>query len=100
MGYAGEAWYRTRFHVPVEAKEKPSMLTFGGIHSQRLWIWVNGLLIDHRERQDPRRPFDVDVSGRVWPGEVNSVAVLVHSSSQGRGLASGMHGRAFLWSPR
>ncbi len=100
LGYAGKVWYRTSFTVPAEAQGKPLTLTFGGVFNQGLWIWVNGLLIDYRERQDSLRPFDVDVTNYVRAGEINHLAVLVNAPSLGRSQRTGLHRRVFLWCPR
>ncbi|MCC6446267.1 MAG: DUF4838 domain-containing protein [Armatimonadetes bacterium] len=100
LGYGGQAWYRTVFDVPAGAKGKPLKLAFGGIYNQGLWIWVNGLLIDRRPSQDSSRPFDVDVTGHIKPGQQNSVAVLVNTPSASRSERSGLYRRAFLWSPK
>ncbi|MCS6860535.1 MAG: DUF4838 domain-containing protein [Abditibacteriales bacterium] len=100
LGYAGKVWYRTSFTVPAEAHGKPLTLTFGGVFNQGVWIWVNGLLIDYRERQDSLRPFDVDVTKHIRAGEINHVAVLVNAPPLGRSQRTGLHRRVFLWSPR
>lgn len=99
-GSAGPAWYRTSVEVPASVQGKPLRMTVGGVYSTKLWIWINGVLVDHRARQNPREPFDVDVTGRIKPGQTNQVALLVQSESPGRDPRSGLHRRVFLWTPK
>ncbi|MBI4605732.1 MAG: DUF4838 domain-containing protein, partial [Planctomycetes bacterium] len=96
VGYAGKAWYRTSFQVPADAEGKSLTLTFGGIHNRGVWVWVNGLLTDYRDRHDSRRPLDVDVTGRIVAGKVNDVALMV--STPPGSERGGLYRRAFLWS--
>jgi beta-galactosidase/beta-glucuronidase len=98
--YTGKAWYRSQFAVPQQAAGKPLRLTVGGVYNTGLWIWVNGMLVDHRAKQDTRSPFDIDVTAYVRPGELNNVAVLVNTISADRSPRGGLHRRVFLWSPK
>ncbi|MCC6487028.1 MAG: DUF4838 domain-containing protein [Candidatus Hydrogenedentes bacterium] len=98
--YAGKAWYRADVFVPKEVQGKPIRLTFGGVYSDKLWIWVNGMLVDHRERQSSRQPFDIDVTAHTRPGERNGISVLVDTISADRSPRGGLYRRAFLWSPK
>ena len=98
--YAGKAWYRSEVFVPREAEGKPLRLTFGGVYSTDLWIWVNGMLVDHRAMQSTRTPFDIDVTAHVRPGEWNCVAVQVGTITADRSPRGGLYRRAFLWSPK
>jgi len=97
-GYSGNAWYRTRFAVPETAKDKRLRLTVGGVYSTELWIWVNGILVEHRTGQNPRDPFDVNVTDHIRPGETNDMALLVSTGPPGRNPRGGLHRRVFLWS--
>ena len=76
------------------------MLTVGGIYSDKLWIWVNGFLVDHRQRQSTKVPFDVDVTAHIKPGETNTVAILLETLTPDRNARGGLHRRMFLWSPK
>jgi hypothetical protein len=110
-GYHGKAWYRTQFEVPADAAGRPLTLTLGGVYYQEdydrgVWVWVNGrLMTGERTRLHPMRglnglkPFHIDVTGDVRPGEVNTVAVLVHTDPPARFPRGGIHRRSFLWSP-
>lgn len=98
-GYTGKAWYRTNVQVPSLDAGKPVMLTIGGLYSDKLWIWVNGLLINHRNRQNTREPFDVEVTPYIKPGANNHVAILLETLPPDRNARGGLHRRVFLWSP-
>lgn len=99
-GYAGKAWYRTAFPVPSDAAGKPITLTFGGVYSDKLWIWVNGFLVDHRFKQNTKNPFDVDVTAHIKPGEINRLAISLETLARDRNARGGLHRRVFLWSPK
>jgi hypothetical protein len=99
-GYTGKAWYRASFEAPNEAADTPVILTLGGIYSDKLWIWVNGFLVDHRQKQNTRMPFDVDVTAHIKPGTNNDVAILLETLTSDRNARGGLHRRVFLWSPK
>ena len=99
-GYAGKAWYRTSFPMPKDFEDKKVKMAIGGVYSTDLWVWVNGMLVKHLTDQNPRNPFDVDVSDHVKPGETNSVAILVSTGPPDRNPRGGLHRRAFLWCPK
>ena len=98
--YWGKAWYRTDFYLPPEAEGKPLRLTFGAIYNSGIWIWLNGELIDYRRGQQSKQPFDVDVTGHVKPGQINTIAMLVNTPPPDREQRSGIYRRAFIWTPR
>jgi len=104
--YAGPAWYRTQFDIPVHLAGKPLRLALGGVYNDGVWVWVNGILCSgegtrgRRGLFDDFTPIDYDVTNVVRPGEPNTVAVLVHTEPPGRNPRSGLHRRAFLWSPK
>ncbi|MCC6698542.1 MAG: DUF4838 domain-containing protein [Candidatus Hydrogenedentes bacterium] len=98
--YAGKAWYRADVFVPKATQDKPVRLTFGGVYSDKLWIWINGMLVEHRERQGSRDPFDLDVTAYLRPGERNCIAVLIDTIPADRSPRGGLYRRAFLWSPK
>ncbi|MBI2422716.1 MAG: DUF4838 domain-containing protein [Candidatus Hydrogenedentes bacterium] len=95
--YAGKAWYRAAVALPGDIEGKPVRLTLGGVYNTGLWVWVNGVLADHRERQDTKNPFDIDVTSHVQPGKLNTVAVLVNTLPPDRNARGGLHRRAFFW---
>jgi hypothetical protein len=100
MSYWGKAWYRTSFNVPPEAEGKPLTLTFGGVYNSGIWIWLNGDLIDYRASQQSKQPFEVDVTGHLKAGQINTIAVLVNTGPPDREQRSGIYRRAFIWTPR
>lgn len=99
-GYSGHAWYRTRFEVPATAAGLPLRLTIGGIYSVKLWVWVNGQLLDHRQRQSTKNAFDLEVTSHIRPGQSNHIALLIETLPPDRNARGGLHRPVFLWSPR
>lgn len=97
---ATRAWYRGAVDVPASAVDKPLRLTIGGVYSAGIWIWLNGMMIDHRTRQDSGTPFDIDVTAHVRPGETNRIAILASTIPADRMPRGGLHRRVFLWSPK
>jgi hypothetical protein len=85
---------------PAAVHDKRLRLTVGGVYNTSLWIWINGVLVYHRTDQNPRDPFDLDVTNHIRPGEANNVAILVHTGPPGRNPRGGLHRRVFLWSPK
>ncbi len=98
--YAGKAWYRAEVFVPRDAEDKPLRLTIGGVYGTGLWIWVNGMLVEHRPRHETRSPFDIDVMAHIRPGELNAITIQVNTISADRSPRGGLYRRAFLWSPK
>lgn len=86
--------------MPASSRNKPLRLTVGGVYSTKLWLWINGVLVDHRVKQNPREPFDIDVTDRIRPGETNHFALLVQTEPPGRDPRGGLHRRVFLWTPK
>lgn len=106
-GQASMAWYRTSVDIPQEVKGKRIRITFGAIHNQGVWLWVNGTLrhfdTGNKGRHgfyDDLTPIEADVTDLIKPGETNHIAVLVDTDDPGRSPRSGLIRRAFLWSPR
>ncbi len=100
-------WYRTSVDVPAEARGKTLRLTFGAIYNQGVWLWVNGTMrqfdVGTKGKLgfiDDITPLEADVTDLIRPGETNQIAVLVDTEAPGRNPRSGIHRRAFLWSPR
>ncbi len=99
FGYDGHAWYRTTVNVPPDAAGKDLRLAIGGLYGSALWTWVNGRLVDHRDRLNARNPFDINLSGQIRPGEPNHIVLLVEPFPADRNARGGLHRRVFLWSP-
>ncbi|MDP2325839.1 MAG: beta galactosidase jelly roll domain-containing protein, partial [Gammaproteobacteria bacterium] len=104
FGYWGDAWYRTEFDVPADAKGKDLWLAVYGVYNWGAWVWVNGTMRDFEMKrhwrlgyQEETAPFEVNVTDLVKPGETNDIAILVHTREPGRNPRGGLHGRVFLW---
>ena len=98
-GVTGKAWYRSDFDVPASAAGRPLTLTFGGVYSAELWVWVNNQLVNHEDHQDTKGLLDIDVTKQIRPGEKNHAAMLIKTLDPGRNARGGLHRRVFLWSP-
>jgi hypothetical protein len=96
-GYVGFAWYRTAFDAPASAADRSLKLTFGGVYHQELWIWLNGLLVYVSKGASSQRPFDVDVTGHVRPGQTNHIAVRIKSQGIHNRAQGGIYRTVFLW---
>jgi len=99
-GYSGKAWYRTSFYVPPEAAGKKLTLTFGGVWTNGIWIWMNGFLTQYLTGFSSKQPFEVDVTGHVNPGAINTIAIMVDRDTLDREQRGGMYRRVILWAPR
>jgi hypothetical protein len=97
-GYAGKAWYRGSVDVP-DLSGKPIKLAIGGGYGEKMWIWVNGMLVDQRLKSK-KMPMDVDVTSQVRPGQVNHVAICIETLTKDRNARGGLNRRVFLWSPK
>ena len=92
--------------MPADAAGKPVRLTLGGCYNAGVWLWVNGVLRAGEGKRgrlgmlDDLTPIDYDVTDLIRPGETNTIAVLVHTDPPGRNPRSGLHRRAFLWTPK
>lgn len=97
-GYTGKAWYRTSVEAPADVANKQVFLTIGGLYSDKVWIWVNGFLVDQRMRQSTKVPFDVDVTSQIKPGVSNHIAIQIETLAPDRNARGGLHRRVFLHS--
>ena len=82
--HAGFAWYRVAHPVPQSMAGKHVHLYFGGV-GDAAWVWVNGQAVgEHalrRALEGPSwvRPFQLDITSAVRPGEINRIAVRVQN---------------------
>ncbi len=75
--YAGLAWYRRAFTLPVESKTAHLRLRFEGVFYLAR-VWLNGQYLGAHE--GGYTPFEFDVSGSAKPGEKNIIAVEVDNA--------------------
>ncbi|NCO41114.1 MAG: hypothetical protein COY42_15130 [Armatimonadetes bacterium CG_4_10_14_0_8_um_filter_66_14] len=88
--YQGDAWYRLTWGVP--ALELPAnarlYLWFGAVDEQAT-VWVNGAKVGvHTEPPDLGwdKRFSAEVTGRLRPGEQNTIAVQVNNAALAGGI--------------
>ncbi|MEP3389234.1 MAG: glycoside hydrolase family 2 TIM barrel-domain containing protein [Reichenbachiella sp.] len=75
--YQGEAWYRKHFTLPKKFSSKKLVLHFEAIMGKSK-VWLNGeLLTTH---YGGYLPFSVDISGKVFKGKENVLAVWADNS--------------------
>jgi hypothetical protein len=98
-GYVGLAWYRTAFNAPSEAAGRPLRLAFGGVYHREIWVWLNGVLAYYSDKQPSVRPFDIDVTEHIRPGQTNYIAVRLKSAGVYNRAQGGIYRRVFVWSP-
>jgi beta-galactosidase len=70
------AWYRRSFEVPPDWSGESISLRFGSANYVAD-VWLNGTWLGYHE--GARTPFAFDVGQHVLPGEVNVLAVRVHT---------------------
>lgn len=72
LPYTGEGWYRNNFKVPVVSEGQRTLLVFDGAMSEPR-VFLNGKLAGTWNYG--YNAFYLDVTGLVWPGEINTLAV-------------------------
>lgn len=94
--YTGYAWYRTDIDLGKTTPDRLH-LRFPGLFNE-CWLYVNGYLVGHREQKamwwynDYRFEWDVDLSGKLQPGN-NNVTLRIHNPHH----FGGMFRRPFLY---
>lgn len=95
--YDGYGWYRGTVEIPKRAAGKSLRLYLGGVLNEG-WVWVNGRYAGHKAHQlwwNYPAVADLDVTGLLEPGRVNTVAIRVWNDAE----IGGLYGRGFLYSP-
>lgn len=72
--YKGHAWYRQSVEIPAKFADKRIFLWFGGV-DEAARVWVNGQLIG--EGRGTFKPFELDATSAVRPGQQNMVVVQI-----------------------
>jgi len=100
--YQGAMWYRFNVKVPASAAgKKVNLYAFAA--ETEAWVWVNGQLMGHRpyiEAYIRPNAIDMDVTGALVPGKMNSVVVRLHTNYQPAQMAAGLVSRLFLYAPK
>jgi hypothetical protein len=71
--YKGIAWYKQAINVPAVKDGERVFLWFGGV-DEAATVWVNSKLVGASAR-GTFKPFDLDISAAVRPGQTNTVIV-------------------------
>ncbi|UAY54528.1 glycoside hydrolase family 2 protein [Arachidicoccus terrestris] len=72
--YLGISWFSTKIHIPAEYRHKHVLLKFESVRF-RAEVFVNHKLVAYDLVNST--PFDVDISGAMLPGEINSIDVRI-----------------------
>ena len=85
--YDGRAWYRVQFTAPAVEKGKRVFLAFGAA-DESAKVWLNGRFIGERDLGGKGwdKPFAVEVTREMRPGEENLLAVQVLDRGGAGGL--------------
>jgi hypothetical protein len=86
----GDAWYRLEWNAPAGPfPDKAKWFLWFGAVDETATVWVNGVKVGaHDEPPDFGwdKRFSVDVTGRLKPGQLNTIAVKVGNSSLAGGI--------------
>lgn len=88
--YTGDAWYRLVWDVPsLQIPEKSKLYLWFGAVDETAIVWVNGVKVgSHEEPPDIGwdERFSIEVTGKIRPGELNTIAVKVNNSALAGGI--------------
>lgn len=85
--YIGVGWYRLNWEAPVLPDHDALGLHFGGV-DENAWVWVNGHAVgQHNIGMDGwDKPFQLDVTGILKPGDSNQITVRVKNTRANGGI--------------
>lgn len=85
--YYGVAWYRTTLYVPEFEDYDALALLFRGV-DENGWVWVNGQYVGQQNIGPAgwSRPFQLDVTEVMKPGEQNQITVRVMNTDGSGGI--------------
>ncbi|MCC6445153.1 MAG: beta galactosidase jelly roll domain-containing protein [Armatimonadetes bacterium] len=86
--YIGDAWYRVTWQAPDFPDNVKVVLWFGAV-DETARVWVNGVRAgQHMEPPDIGwdQKFPIDVTGKLKPGQHNTIAVKVGNGSLAGGI--------------
>jgi hypothetical protein len=98
--YKGEAWYRTRFRVPVKYRGRDFRLWFGGI-DDKAKVWLNGVALEQLARGAAPigRPWEFDATPAVSLGKQNTLVVKISNRAVNELGTGGITGPAMIYAP-
>jgi len=94
--YKGDAWYRQRVAIPARFAGQRVMLWFGGV-DERAKVWVNGQAVG--EGSGTFRPFELDVTEAIRPGQQNVVVARVTNLRLNELGTGGIMAPVFFYAP-
>ena len=98
--YKGEAWYRTRFDVPVKYRGRDLRLWFGGI-DDKARAWLNGVALEQLARGAAPigRAWEFDATPAVALGKRNTLVVKISNRAVNELGTGGITGPAMIYAP-
>jgi hypothetical protein len=98
--YKGEAWYRTRFMVPVKYRGRDLRLWFGGIDDTAK-AWINGVALEQLAKGAAPigRPWEFDATPAVALGKQNMLVVKISNRAVNELGTGGITGPAMIYAP-
>ena len=98
--YKGEAWYRTRFEVPVKYRDRDLRLWLGGIDDIAK-AWLNGTALEELSRgaAPTGRPWEFDATPAVKLGERNTLVLNISNRAVNELGTGGITGPAMIYAP-
>lgn len=93
--YVGAAWYRRTVPMPGLPEERGTvLLEFNGV-DEEAWVWLNGEYVGGQAIGPTgwNRPFEVDITEHVKPGQTNHVAIRAENSRGDGGIWRPIHVR-------
>jgi hypothetical protein len=69
-------WYRTTLAAPKDLPQGPLHLWFGEVDGRQTKVWINGEFAG--EFSGSRKPGEVEVTGKIKPGQDHEVVIQTH----------------------
>ena len=98
--YKGEAWYRTRFEVPVKYRGRDLRLWLGGI-DDKVKAWIDGTALEvlAKGAAPIGRPWELDATGAVKPGTKQVLVLKISNRAVNELGTGGITGPAMFYAP-
>ncbi|MGM0490207.1 MAG: DUF4838 domain-containing protein [Planctomycetota bacterium] len=94
--YKGDSWYRQTVNIPQNAQGKRVFLWVGGV-DESAEVWLNGQLVG--EGGGRFRPWDLDTTAAIQPGEPNQLVLRVTNAKLNELGTGGITGPVMFYSP-
>ena len=94
--YVGVAWYRATIDTPDLADHDALTLHFEGV-DENTWVWIDSQYVGSQNlgSRGWDRPFQLDVTHHLTPGQSHQITVRVRNSMRAGGIWAPIHLRVF-----